>query len=289
MKMILKTLVIVVTPPIDNMSDDSDISISEFHNSVSQFRRYEERALKIKIHSVEDFSKIVDTTDNVYTELELDEFDEGRIMTFSPIDYQYLKSSQKKFLNKLKSVMINNNAIFDESNFERLIDDLMLFLCEHMDFDDGEYLTMKPCNLRLFIANDSFAAYTDREGKRGTEIVWIMCEDKHTMSRSYKKGELQLIYCMIAAYQYNYSLLGKMYPPKMIGMRIVGYKFHFYCIDESLKYIEDLLYGLPKRELNVLKFPGDDGLSVANPNDRKDILKYMCSIRHHALSLEPKY
>lgn len=40
--------------------------------------------------------------------------------------------------------------------------------------------------------------HTDREGRKGTGIIWVIFEekrgeDKHIMSRSYKKREIQLI------------------------------------------------------------------------------------------------
>ena len=117
-----------------------------------------------------------------------------------------------------------------------------------------------------------------------------MCEDKHIMSRTYKKGESQLICCMIAAYQYNYSILdGRVYPPKLIGIRVVADRFYFYCIEEPSEYIKDLFDGLLKKDLNVTKYLKEEGLSVADPNERKHILNYLSSVKRYALTLEAKY
>jgi|SRR2546430_4018148 len=269
-------------------SDESDISISRFHNSVSHFRSEEEKALKIKVIATKDFPNIVanesSSEENV---LELPEFDEGKIATFQPTKYPHLNSLQTKFLNKLKLVVVNNDSASEESNFERYIDDLMIFLYEHIGFDDGKNITMRPCNLRFHIGEEDFAAYTDREGRKGTGVIWVMCEDKHIMSRTYKKGEIQVVCCMMAAYQYNYSILNNnIYPPRMIGIRVVADRFYFYSIKKPDEYIEDLFDGLPKRDLEVMRYPENEGLSLSNPYERKEILKYLNTVKNYALTLE---
>ena len=55
------------------------------------------------------------------------------------------------------------------------------------------------------IGSNSYAAFADREGRRGTEIIWILDEDKHKFdskyfaTTKYLRGDIQLIANMIAA------------------------------------------------------------------------------------------
>ncbi len=41
----------------------------------------------------------------------------------------------------------------------------------------------------------------DKEGRRGLELTWIIQEDKHKKSSTYRHGDLQLACAMIAATQ----------------------------------------------------------------------------------------
>lgn len=74
--------------------------------------------------------------------------------------------------------------------------------------------------LQLFIGEERFAAHSDREGRRGTEIIWVLDEDKHKFDRRWKKGDVQLIANIpldplgIAAAQTNMSVLNRVYPKK---------------------------------------------------------------------------
>lgn len=204
-----------------------------------------------------------------------------------PSEHSHLEVPQKRFLNKLRLVLLNNDYASEESNFEKFIDNMMLFVYDHMGFDDGKRLIMRPCNLKLHIGDNSYAAHTDLEGRIGNEVIWVLCEDKHIESKSYKKGELQLICSMIAAYQYNYnSFYGTVHPQKILGTRVVADRFHFYCIEAPSDYIDSLFDGLPDVKLYVTKFPSsNEGLSIANPDSRKNILRYLHLIRNYALSL----
>ncbi|CAG8775487.1 8407_t:CDS:1, partial [Racocetra fulgida] len=124
-------------------------------------------------------------------------------------------------------------------------------------FDDGLDLTMRPCALELGINQIDFAAYADREGRRGTKVVWVLCEDKHKTSRKYKKGEVQLVACMIAAAQWNFAKLSEVYPEKLVGIRVIGDAFCFYSANIDLSYLKDLAIGFPKNDLHVHKYPKD--------------------------------
>ncbi len=56
-----------------------------------------------------------------------------------------------------------------------------------------------PCILRLQLGLENFAAYANKEGRRETEITWVIDEDKHRFDRRWKRGDVQLIANMIAA------------------------------------------------------------------------------------------
>src|SRR5690348_11327343 len=127
-------------------SEESDASVSQFHSSVSYFRETEEKALKINVHPTMNFDEILkhDKSEiRTSTGLELAEFDEGKIVVFSPDKHPHLNTSQVKFLNKLRLVMVNNDTASEESNFEKFIDDLVLFLYDCLGFDDGKNITMR--------------------------------------------------------------------------------------------------------------------------------------------------
>ncbi|KAK9659905.1 hypothetical protein K7432_018304, partial [Basidiobolus ranarum] len=203
------------------------MDVSDFGNSASQFSLKEELALRINISDVDCIKDIIGTTDDViddtsFAKFYLPGFNKGEIMTFVPTKHPELFSSQKKFLNKLRIVMVNNDITSVGINFEKYIDEFVSFLYSEMEFDDGEELTMQPCHLRMEIGETTFAAYADREGRRGTEIVWILNEDKHRGSTRYKKGEVQMVACMIAAMQWNYSISEDACPKKIIGIRVIG-------------------------------------------------------------------
>jgi hypothetical protein len=99
---------------------------------------------------------------------------------------------------------------------------MVTFLCERANLDDGLDLTMRPCNLHLLLGPEKFAAIADKEGRRGTELTWLLQEDKHRKSSTYKHGDLQLACAMIAASQQNYNMLEEIYPSKILGMKFVA-------------------------------------------------------------------
>ena len=75
----------------------------------------------------------------------------------------------------------------------------MSFLCDKAE------LTVRPYNLRLRISDQSFSASEDKEGGKGIELAWLIQEDKHRKSTTYKHGDLQPACSMIAAFQQNYT------------------------------------------------------------------------------------
>lgn len=267
-------------------------SIDEFRSSTSVFREEEESALKIIIHPTSDISDIfsphfVDKPmhENL-EELLLDDFDEGKIKSYTPAKEDGLTTNQRKFLLKLKLVLINNDPDSEATHCERFVDDMVTFLCDRANLDDGLDLTMRPCNLYLSLGPERFAAIADKEGRRGTELTWLIQEDKHRKSSSYKHGDLQLACAMIAASQQNYNMLEEIYPSKILGIKFVASVVYFCSMRPDQEYIEELIDGIPIESTALMhKFRG---LSLSDPEQRKSILQHITSLYYWAMSLEPK-
>ncbi|KAI8078918.1 uncharacterized protein BX664DRAFT_362460 [Halteromyces radiatus] len=238
------------------MCNRRDIDIDNFHQSTASFREYEEKCLRIDVHQTNDVSLIFNTCNDEslltnLQELVLDTLNVGDIKAFVPSKKDELTTSQRRFLMKLKLVLLSNDPDAFDPNCERFVDDLVNFLCEQVYLDDGLEMSVRPCQLRLTIGNQQFAATADKEGRRGQELIWLLQEDKHRGSTSYKHGDLQLACAMIAAIQRNY--------------------FRF----ETIK---------PKERIVMHRFP-KHGFSLANPTERKEILKYMSVLQREALSI----
>lgn len=272
----------------------SYITIDEFRRSTSSFRKDEESALNIKIDETNDIKKIFNNqTLNTNIEFPLKElslpiFDEGSIKTYIPNINDGMTTKQRKFLLKLKIVLINNDPDSEASSCERFLDDLMNFFCDEAQLDDGLELTLRPCNLYLNIGNESFAAIADKEGRRGLELTCFIQEDKHFRSSTYKHGDIQLACAMIAGFQQNYNMFGEIYPKKLLGIKVVADTFYFCSMEGNQKYFDDLIEGLPKKtDIIMYKFP-TQGLKLSNPQQRFDIIKYMAMLKYELLSLEIK-
>lgn len=167
------------------MPKTKKITLDDFRSSTFAFRHEEEAALKVKVIATDKptciFEKkhITETSDQL-SKLKLPEYDEAKILSYVPSK---------------------------EDELEKFVDDLLFFICDLAELDDGLKLTLRPCNLKLEIEDYTFAAIADREGRRGQELTWIIQEDKHRKSSTYKHGDLQLACAMIAANQQNYNLL----------------------------------------------------------------------------------
>jgi len=98
-----------------------------------------------------------------------------------------------------------------------------------------------------------------------------------------------MISCMIAAAQTNFSALGEVYPPRIVGTRVVGDRFCFYSANIGNAYLGDLRDGLPKRDLIVNKYPSGEGLSASITRERRTLLECLSSLKDYALSLTPRY
>lgn len=167
---------------------------------------------------------------------------------------------------------------------EGFIHDLMDNVLKAANFEDG---ILMPCTLRLQVGKKSLAAYADREGRRGTEIL---DEDKHKFDRRWRRGDIQLIANMIAAVQTNESVLNKVYPTNMLGIKFHADCVFFYSACVTKEYLDDLANeGKPNSTLVVKKFPKDRELSLSIPADRKEIFMYLSALKNYAMSLEPLY
>lgn len=271
------------------------ITIDEFRRSTSSFRKYEEQALKIKINETNNIEEIFDEKNlklNIDIPLKniiLPKFNESNIKTYIPNVNDGLTTDQRKFLLKLKIVLINNDPDSQASSCERFLDDLMNFICDKAELDDGLELTLRPCNLYLNIGNEYFAAIADKEGRRGLELTCFIQEDKHFKSSTYKHGDIQLSCAMIAGFQQNYNMFNEIYPKKLLGIKVVADTFYFCSMYGNQKYIEELIEGLPnKSEIIMNKFP-INGLKLSDTKQRYEIIKYMALLKYELLSLELKH
>lgn len=265
-------------------------TIDEFRNSTSRFRQGEHNALRIHIQNAGTPDQILANANTPTSAglqpLELPGFSEGTIFTYEPHPNDGLSVVQRKFLTKLRLVLINNIPELAASNCEEYTRDLMSHICECAGLDDGMDLILLPCNLRLEIGEGSFAVQADKEGRRGRELVCIIQEEKHRGTSTYLHGDLQIACAMIAAAQHNYRLFNTVYPPKILGVKIVADRVYFCAISPSEAYLNSLFRGLPlSQDATMLRFPSN-GLSLSNPQERTMFLQYLSSLRSELLSLE---
>jgi hypothetical protein len=150
---------------------------------------------------------------------------------------------------------------------------------------------MVPCNLELTIEQERFAAYADREGRRGTKTIWILDEDKHRFDTRYKDGIIQLVSCLIAAAQRNKANLLNNRPAKLIGTLIKGDRIYICSAIITDEYLEALTSGIPDSNirLNVVKYPSSNGLSFVNKVELKTICCNLTGIKEYGLSIQPSY
>lgn len=284
-------------------SEDGDINLYEIGNSTSTFGEKAEIFLNIKInevdsfeeiinHNIDDKNKIIYTNDDITSELKelfLDDFDRDNIRIFKPHKNQHLSKSAQLFLYKLSMVVNNNYVAVEPKHVEDYIHDLMENVLRHAKFEDGTELILMPSVLNLNIGEESFAARADKEGRRGTEIIWIIDEDKHRFDKRWKKGDIQLIANMIAAAQTNRVLMRKIYQERIMGIKFDADNVYFYSVYINEEYLNELIAGnKPKKEIIVNKFPKKE-LSLSKCEDRKKIFLYLCGLKKYAMKIEPIY
>ncbi|KXN67853.1 hypothetical protein CONCODRAFT_10040 [Conidiobolus coronatus NRRL 28638] len=266
-------------------------STDEFRTSTSKFREEETTALNIKVEDVSEISQIipsqfVSTVVQVsMSELLLPEYDTSAIRNYIQGASSNLTKHQKMFLHKLKLVLLNNNPSSEAPNCERYVDDLMTFLFGISDLDGGEDLTLRPCNLNLVIGDHSFAAQADKEGRKGEELIWLLQEDKHKGTTTYKEGDIQLACAMIAASQRNYNMFKSIITPdRIIGIKVLADEVYFCCINPTVSYLEGLFgEDIPVDEELVMKKIGP--FQISDPEGRRVVFTNITSLYNWAVSL----
>lgn len=287
--------------PLTDISD-SDIDQHAFHSSTSKFNYVEEEALKIEVlptdkdsfysiilqQDVLKYKSDFFTDENVpqyIKDLYLDNIHTDDIKIFNPKKHNDLSETLSSFLIKLRLVLENNARMYDVTREERFIDDMAIELMKIVKYDDGKFFTMRPCSLKLVIDDKSFAAEADREGRRGLRIIWILQENKHIDDTRYSEGDVQLVSCMIAAYQNNFRTTKELCPKTMIGIKIKGEEVYFYSMKMTEQYLTSLSKGIPTEHLKINKYPPKKGLRISDPNNRKEILKFLWIMRENALNI----
>lgn len=286
------------------VSEDSDISVCDIGNSTSSFGRKAEKFMNITINEADSFDDIInhniandekisycdDDINEGLKDLFLEGFNRDEVRVYKPIQHKNLPKKAQVFLYKLSTVINNNYQPTEPQHVEDYIHELMDNVLKEAEFEDGTELILMPCVLRLLIGSESFAAHSDKEGRRGTEIIWVLDKDKHKFDKRWRKGDIQLIANMVAAAQTNKSLLGKVYPERVIGIKFDADRLYFYSAYVTEEYLNELLEDDgPKTELVVNKFPKSRELSLSFCKDRKEIFLYLSALKKYALSLEPIY
>lgn len=269
-------------------TSESDIDQHSFHTSTSKFNYVEEEALKIKVVPKDSFYYIIPQDKDVpqfVQKLYLDNISTDDIKIYNPNKHNDLSETLSSFLIKLRLVLENNVRMYDVPREERFIDDMAIELMKIVKYDDGKHFTMRPCSLKLVIGDKSFAAEADREGRRGLNIIWIMQENKHIDDTRYSEGDVQLVSCMIAAYQNNFRITKEVCPDTMMGIKIKGEEMHFYSMKMKEQYLNSLSKGIPTEDLEVTKYPPKKGLRISDPNNRKELLKCLWAMRENALKI----
>jgi hypothetical protein len=259
-------------------------STDDFRNSTSLFQQAEMAAL-IQIQDADAPDAIfgaahinVPIYDGLQS-LELPGFNDGSIFAYEANSQDGLNVVQRKFLTKLRFVLINNHPDSTAPRCEEYVRDLAAHLCDCAGLDDGMNLVLLPCNLRLQIGEATFAAIADKECRRGRELACVIQEEKHRGTSTYLRGDLQIACAMIAATQHNYNLFQAIYPQKMLGIKIVADRVYFCAISPSEAYINNLLGGLEIHHgVTMFKFP-TNGFSLSNPQERAAFLQHMSSLR----------
>jgi hypothetical protein len=270
----------------------SSIDLYSIGESTSKFGKNAEEFLSIVINDTDNFNDILsdfelsDTNDSLKN-LYLEDIDEETITSYKSSKYRSYPKNAQSFLYYLSMVEFNNRASEDGPHIESRIHDLMEFLLREANFQDGTDLLLVSSVLTLTLETEGFAARADKEGRRGTEIVWIIDEDKHHFDNRYKKGDIQLIANMLAAVQKNRVILDKIYPSRMIGIKFDATNIYFYSFIADEEYMDELTTGIKSNlPLNVNKFPKTRKLSLLRYKDRKEIFTYLSTLRKYALSLE---
>lgn len=277
-----------------------------FANQTSNFSKNEHEALNIDLSDTDDFDKIISHGLDSYKKTEYNYNDlpntlqqlidtpltKQSILTFNPGKQpKHISKDVLLFYDKLRMVLWNNSQDMQVTRFEEYLHEFAKHLFYCAELEDGYNLTMVPCNLELTIENHRFAAFADREGRRGNKTIWILDEDKHLHDTWYKDGIIQLVSCLIAAAQKNRANYISNRPKKLIGIIIKGDRINICSVIITDKYLDELTSGIPADDirLQVIKYPKNKMLSFAKPSDREEIFYNLTALRNYGLSIQPSY
>ncbi|KXN69567.1 hypothetical protein CONCODRAFT_7979 [Conidiobolus coronatus NRRL 28638] len=130
----------------------------------------------------------------------------------------------------------------------------------------GLLLWIQSINAVLYRLYYNCKVLADQENRKGTDLVWLILEDKHRTSSTYKHGDVK----------------EKVYPLKVIGLKLVAHNINFCSMTLKQNYLEEIYRGeLPlHNECLMYKL---ESLSFSHPSDRKIIMKYLSIMREKAL------
>ena len=266
--------------------------LNAFKESASKFAMNEEEALMIKINETNKVSEIFPRYSKVETNpdlhhLKLEGFNRDEILTFVPTKHSSLSDDQRRFLTKLRHVLINNEVDVHNSKCELYIQAMIDILLQQCKLDDALSLEMLPSVLRMYIGDRSFATQSDREGRKDGQLVWVLQESKHKNDTRYRGGDIQLVSAIIAACQQNYSIFGgHIFPQTMYGINVKGDEVSVMRTVIIESYLLHLFGGLPQQPLIVNKYPKDARLKLSSYKSRCEILCLMTKLRKYALSVD---
>ncbi|CAJ0639639.1 1972_t:CDS:2 [Entrophospora sp. SA101] len=233
---------------------------------MTQIIRKEATKPDIKIPSFSESASKFASVEEESLRIKVYKKDSMRDILEADIDHNIIPELRDYILAEIKDSEYNVRK-----GFEKDVDEFVLFLCDQENFDDGVDLNLGPCTLELELNKKEIAAYADIKGRRGAEIVWVLFSGM-----------------LIAAAQWNYFMLDKVYPAKIVGIRVIGGKFCFYSPNINQSYLEGLLRGLSRNDLHVHKYPKGYGFCISNANERREVLACLSDLKHYALSLSPR-
>lgn len=267
-----------------------------FAKETSHFGKVEHNALNIDIIKTNNFDDIInyETVCNLSPTLEQivnAKISKHDILTFNPSKHKELSKDVVLFFNKLRMVLWNNSQEMQVPRFESYLHEFAAHLFYCAELEDGYNFIMVPCNLELIIDQQRFAAYADREGRRGTKTIWILDEDKHRYDTRYKNGIIQLVCCLIAAAQRNRANLLSNRPTKLIGTLIKGDRIYICSAIINDDYLDELTSGLPDddKRVKVMVYPNNSGLSFSDFDDLKIIFNNLTCLKEYGLSIQASY
>ncbi|CAJ0853303.1 18838_t:CDS:2, partial [Entrophospora sp. SA101] len=229
------------------------------HFSMTQIIRKEATKPDIKIPSFSESASKFASVEEESLRIKVYKKDSMRDILEADIDHNIIPELRDYILAEIK-----DSEYVKCFSFEKDVDEFVLFLCDQENFDDGVDLNLGPCTLELELNKKEIAAYADIKGRRGAEIVWVLSA------------------------QWNYFMLDKVYPAKIVGIRVIGGKFCFYSPNINQSYLEGLLRGLSRNDLHVHKYPKGYGFCISNANERREVLACLSDLKHYALSLSPR-